>query len=140
MKTIKREGEGDGQRAKTRISVGLHSINTCVRVCLYITPRAGERSLRNSSNRRPPHIFHHDSTALTTRASGLGWASAGLPHTQRVHRNLRTNPADPSSPLQKSTHTRTLIVSCVRVLTSSDVCFCPPQCGLFPCAEQGWTC
>ena len=52
-------------------------------------------------------MFHHDSTALTTRASGLGWTSAGLPHTQGVHRNLRTNPVDPGSPLQTLTHTIT---------------------------------
>ena len=68
-------------------------------------------------------IIHHDSTSLTTRASGLGWTSAGLPHIQGVHRNLRTNPVDPSSPLQKLTHTITLIVSCI--LHSIGVCFCP---------------
>ena len=41
-------------------------------------------------------MFHHDSTALTTRASGLGWISAALPRIQGVHRNLHTNPVDPS--------------------------------------------
>ena len=75
-------------------------------------------------------MFDHDSTALTTRASGLGWtSSAGLLHIQGVHRNLRTNPVDPRSPLQKLTHTITLIVSCI--LNSTDVWFCPPQCGLY---------
>ena len=40
-----------------------------------------------------PCMLHHDrdSTALTTRASGLGWTSAGLPHIQGVYRNLRTS-------------------------------------------------
>ena len=72
-------------------------------------------------------MFHHGSTALLrTRASGLlRYTSAGLPHKQLakmsfdeifdltagvyfnfynkqgLHRNLRTNPVDPSSPLQK---------------------------------------
>ena len=52
-------------------------------------------------------MLHHDSTTLTTRASGLGWTSAGLPHIQGVHRkyHLRINPIDPSSPLPKLTHT-----------------------------------
>ena len=55
-------------------------------------------------------IFHHDSAALTTRASGLGETSAGLPHIHGVHRNTRTNPVGPSSPLQKITpHTVTII-------------------------------
>ena len=48
-------------------------------------------------------MFHHDSTAQETRASGLGWTSPGLPHIQGVHRNLRTNTVDHSSPLQKLT-------------------------------------
>ena len=69
-----------------------------------------------------------------TRASGLGWTPAGLPHTQGVHRNLRTNPVDPSGPLQKLTHTVTLIVSCI--LHSTDVWFCPPQCGLYSVRAQ----
>ena len=77
-------------------------------------------------------LFHHDSTALTTRASGQGWTPAGVPHIQGVHRNLRINPIDPSSPLQQLTHTTvTLIVSCI--LNSRDVWFCPPYCGLYSC-------
>ena len=41
--------------AERKISlVGLYSINTDV--CLCITSRAEERSLRNSSDRRPPHV------------------------------------------------------------------------------------
>ena len=47
---------------------------------------------------------------------------------QGVHRNLRTNPVDPSSPLQKPTHTVTRIVSFM--LPSTNVWFCPPQGGL----------
>ena len=84
--------------------VSLHSINTGVRVCLCITPRAEERSLWNLSDRRPPHV-PYDSTTLTTRASDLGWTSTSLPNLQGVHKNLRTNPVHPSSPLQKLTHT-----------------------------------
>ena len=56
-------------------------------------------------------MFHHDSTVPTAQASGLGWISAGLPHIQGVHRNLHTNPVNPSSPLQKPTRTVTLHVS-----------------------------
>ena len=80
-------------------------------------------------------MFHHDSTALTTRASGLGWTPAGLPHIQRVHRNLRTNPVDPSSPLQRLTHTITFIVSCI-LNSTLDVWFRPPQCGLYSFRAQ----
>ena len=47
------------------------------------------------------HRMHHDSTSLSTRAPGLGWTSADLPHINGVHRNLRTNQVDPCSPLQK---------------------------------------
>ena len=36
-----------------------------------------------------------------------------IQHTQGVHRNSRTNPVDPSSPLQNLSHTITLIVSCI---------------------------
>ena len=62
-------------------------------------------------------MFHPDSTALITRASGVGWTSAGLAHVQGVPRNLRPNPVDPSSPLQELFHT-TIIVSCI--LNSTD--------------------
>ena len=80
-------------------------------------------------------MFHHDSTALITRASGLGRTSAGLPHIQQVRRNLRLNPVDPNSPLQKLTHTiTTRVVSCI--LNSTDVWFCPPQCGLYSFRAQ----
>ena len=55
-------------------------------------------------------MFHHDSTALTTRASGLRWPAT---YTGGIHRNyLRTNPVDQSSPLQKLTHTLTIIIIC----------------------------
>ena len=74
-------------------------------------------------------VFHHDSTALTTRASGRGWTSAALPHIQGVHRNLRTSPVNPSSPLQKLTHAIAILVWCI--LNSTDVWVCPPQRGLY---------
>ena len=42
-------------------------------------------------------LFHHDPTALKTRASGLGWTSAGLPHIQGVHRQeLAYKPGRPN--------------------------------------------
>ena len=87
-------------------------------MCLCITSRAEKRSLRSSSDRRPPHVCSIMIRQQKKRASGLGWTSARLPHIQRVHMNLRTNPVDPSSPLQKLTHTITLIVSCI--LNSTD--------------------
>ena len=79
-------------------------------------------------------MFHHDSTALTTRASGLGWTSAGLPHIQGTRRNLRTNPVDPSSPLQKLIHAITIIFLCI--LNSTDIWFYPPQCGIYSFRAQ----
>ena len=74
-------------------------------MCHCITPRA-EASHFGTVAIDFHRMFHHDSTALTTQASGLGWTSAGLPHIQGVHRNLRTNPVDPSNPLQTLTHTK----------------------------------
>ena len=115
-------------------------------MCLCITSRAEEklRAFALHQEQKRNHfgavamdvhrMFHHDSTALTARASSLGWTSAGLPHIQRVHRNLRTNPVDPSSPLQKLTHTITTNVSCI--LISTDVWFCPPQCELYSFRAQ----
>ena len=79
-------------------------------------------------------MFHHDSMTLTTRASGVGWTSAFLPHIKGVHTNLRTNPVYPSSPLQKSTHTITLLVS--SILNSTDAWVRPPQCGLYSFRAQ----
>ena len=52
-----------------------------------------------------------------------------------VHGNLRTNPIDPSSPLQKLTRTITVIVSCI-LNSTLDVWFCPPQCGLYSFRAQ----
>ena len=94
------------------------------------------RNITSEQQRSTPTacMFRNDSKALTTRASGLGWTSAGLPHIQGVHKNLRTNPVDPSSPLQKLTHTITLIVSCI--LNSTYVWFCLPKCGLYSFRAQ----
>ena len=51
-------------------------------------------------------MFRHDLTEKTPSIRpGL---DIRLPHIQGVHRNLRTNPLDPSSPLQKLTQTVTL--------------------------------
>ena len=61
-------------------------------------------------------------------------ASARILH-KAVHRNLRTNSADPSSPLQKLTHTiQQLLASCILNLT--DVWFGPLQCGLYSFRAQ----
>ena len=57
-------------------------------------------------------MFHHDPTPKYPSITP-GLDPAGLPPIHGVHRNLRTNPVDPSSPLQKLTHTITLIVSCI---------------------------
>ena len=98
-------------------------------MCLCIASRA-EETYFGAVAIDVHRMFHHDSTALTTRASGLGWTSAGLPHIQGVHRSLRRKPVDPSSLLQKLTHTIiTLTVSCM--LNSTDVWFRPPQYGLY---------
>ena len=90
--------------AERQISlVDLHSINVCE--CAFASHQERKRDHFGTVAIDVHGMFHHDSTALTTRASGLGWTSAGLPHIHGVHRNLRTNPVDPSSPLQKLTHT-----------------------------------
>ena len=73
-------------------------------------------------------MFRHDPTAKT-RASGLDWTSAGLPHIHGAHSNLRTNPVDPSSPRRKLTHTIIVTVSCI--LSSTYVCFCPRHAGYY---------
>ena len=114
--------------AERQISlVGLHLINTGV--CVFALHQEQKRDHFGTVAIDVHRMCHHDSTARTTRASGLGWTSAGLPHTQGIHRNLHTNPVDPSSSLEMLTHTRTIIVSCI--LNSTDVWFCPPQCGLY---------
>ena len=82
-------------------------------------------------------LLHHDSTALTTRASGLGWTSAGLPHIQGVHRNLRTNPIDPNSPLQKLTRTITIMCFMHTEFHACLVLSASMRVIQFPCAEQG---
>ena len=127
------------QNARSHSSAFNRSIQVCE--CAFALHQKQKRDHSGTVAIDVHRMFHHDSTALTTRTSGLGWTSAGLPHTQGVCRSLRTNPVDPSSPLQKLTQsTITFIVSCI--LISTDVWFCPPQCGLaiqFPCAEQDWT-
>ena len=76
-------------------------------------------------------MFHHDSTALTTRASGLGWTCAGLP---RSTQELACEPGRPKEPTPRTAVT--LIVSCI--LNSTDVCLSPSmRVAQFPCAEQG---
>ena len=94
------------QQRRQRKSYMIHSCFTLkpessVLVCVRVVPKKVAIDVH--------HMFHHDSKAPTTRASRLGWTSAGLPHVQGVHRNLRTSPVDPRSPLQKLTHTINLL-------------------------------
>ena len=120
------------QNARSHSSVFIRSIQVCE--CAFAI-RQEQKTHHFAAVAIDVHrMFHHDSTALTARVSGLGWTSAGPPHTQRVHRNLRTNPVNPSSALQKLTHTIKLIVS--RILNSTGVWFCPPQCGLYSFRAQ----
>ena len=123
------------QNAISHSSVFIRSIQTgrCV-LCAFALHQEQKRYHFGTVAVDVHRMFHHDPTALTTRASGLGWTSAGLPHKRGVHRNLRTNLVDPRSPLQKLTHTKTLMVSCI--LNSTNVWFCPPQCGLYSFRAQ----
>ena len=57
-------------------------------------------------------MFCHDSTAKTRSIMPGLDLRRGLRHIQAVHRDLRTNAVDPSSPLQKLSRTVTHIVSC----------------------------
>ena len=74
------------------------------------------------------YCFRHTKCTFRDRIDGgsavlqIHWPAT---HIQGVHRNLRTNPVDPSI---------TIIVSCI--LNSTDVCFCPPQCGLYSLRAQ----
>ena len=121
------------QNARSHSSVFIRSIQVCE--CAFALHQEQKRDHFGTAIAIDVHrMFHHDSRALTTRASGLGWTSAGLPHLQGVHRNLRTNPVDPSNPLRKLTHTETIIVSCI--LNFTHVWFCPPRCGLYTFRAQ----
>ena len=123
--------------AERQISlVGLHSIN----ICAFTLHQEQKRDHFGAGAINVHRMFDRDSTAPTTRSSGLGWTSAGVPHIQQIHRNLRTNPVDPSSPLQKLTHTITLIYCFMHnILDSTDRCLVLSplmQIVQFPCAEQ----
>ena len=95
-------------------------------MCLCITSRAEDRSLRSSRDRRPPHgPSRLDSTKGPSIRLGLDlrWPATYTGSTQE----LAYKPVDPSSPLQKLTRTLTIVSF---ILKSTDVWFCPPQCGL----------
>ena len=115
--------------------VGLHSINTGV--CAFALHQEPKRDLFRTVAIDVHRMSHHDSTALTTRASGLDWTSAGLPHIQGVHRNLRANPVDPSSPLQKLTHTIKIMCSMHTEFHTCLVFSLSKRVIQFPCAGQG---
>ena len=80
-------------------------------------------------------MFHHASTALTTRAAGVGWTSHCLAHIQRVHRNLRSNAVEPSSPLQKLAHTNKTLF-CMHTEFHKHLWVLPPHRELFDFRAQ----
>ena len=121
------------QNARSHSSVFIRSIQVCE--CAFALHQEQKRDHIGTVAIDVHPMFHHDSTALTTRASGLGWTFADLPHIQGVHRNLRTTPVDPSSPLQKLSHTVTIIVSCI--LNSTYICLVLyPRFGLYSFRAQ----
>ena len=81
------------QNARSHSSVFIQSIQVCE--CAFALRQEQKRDHFGTVAINVHRMFHHDSTALTTRASGLGWTSAGLPHLRGVHENLRTNPVNP---------------------------------------------
>ena len=107
------------QDGRTHTSIFIRSIQVCE--CAFALHQEQKRDHFGAVAIDAHRMFHRDSTALETPASGLGWTSAGLPHIQGVHGNLRTNPVDPSSPLQKLTHTTTTTLFVACVLNSTDV-------------------
>ena len=126
------------QNARSHSSVFIRSIQVCE--CAFALHQEKKRDHFGTVAIGVHRMFHHDSTALTTRASGLGRTSAGLLHIHGVHMNLRTNPVDPSSPLQTSTHTITLIVLYCFMNTEFHRCLVlssSMRVIQFPCAEQG---
>ena len=118
------------KNARSHSSVSIRSIQVCERA--FAIDEEQKRDHFGTVAIDVHRMFHHDSTALTARASGLG--PAGLPHIQGVHRNLRTNPVDPSCPLQKLTHTTNTYC-----FMHAEFCRClvlSPQCGLYSFRAQ----
>ena len=63
-----------------------------------------------STYARAWYCLHVKDSTRNNPTEHQAWVGSPLAcHTQGVHRNLRTNPVDPSSPLQKLTHTMTII-------------------------------
>ena len=123
------------QNARSPSSVFIRSMQVCE--CAFALHQEQKRDRFGTVAIDIHRMFHHDSIALPTRASGLGWTSAGLPHTQGVPRNLRTNPVDPSSPPQKLAHTTT--TNNYLVHTGFHICLVlSPSMPViqFPCTEQ----
>ena len=108
------------QNARSHSSVFIRSIQVCE--CAFALRQEQKRDHFGTVAVDAHRMLHHDSTVLTTRASGPGWNSAGLPHIQGVHRNLRTNLVDPRSPLQKLIHTINLLTN-IFVLQALGWCF-----------------
>ena len=127
------------QNARSHSSVFIRSIQVCQ--CDFALHQEQKRDHFGTVAIDVHSMFHYDSAA--EKPEHQAWAGPPLAchiyrectgtcvQTQELaheHKNLRTNPVDPSSPLQKLTHSVTLIVSCI--LNSTNVWFCPPQCGL----------
>ena len=122
------------QNARSHSSIFIRSIQVCE--CAFALHQEQKRDQFGTVATDVHRMFHDYSTALKARASGLGWTSAGLPHIQGVHRNLRKNPVDPSSPLQKL-NTMTIVLrmhtefhGCLVLSPSMRVIQCP-------CAGEG---
>ena len=124
------------QNARSHSLVFVRSIRVCECACALHQEQKRDHFGRVGIDVH--RMCYYDSTALTTRASGLGWTSAGLPHIQAVHSNLRTNPVDPSSTLQTLTHTITINYCFMHAELHRCLVLSPSMRVLqFPCAEQG---
>ena len=93
-----------------------------------------------STYARAWYCLHVKDSTRNNPTEHQAWVGSPLAcHTQGVHRNLRTNPVDPSSLLQKLTHTMTIICFTRRHTEFhrlSDVWFGPPQRGLYSFRAQ----
>ena len=70
----------DAERQISLVGVFIRSIQVCE--CAFALHQQQKRDHFGAVAIDAHRMFHRDSTALTTRASGLGWTCAGLPHIQ----------------------------------------------------------
>ena len=125
--------------------VGLHSTNQYrrVRECACALHLEQKRDHFGTVAIDVHRMFHRDSTALTTTNNpsirpglDLRWPPTYAGSTQEL---ARTNPVDPSGPLQMITHTTLLVqqfIIVVCMLNFTGVWFCPPQRGLYSFRAQ----